>query len=234
LVNGVGKVNKMHQVLWRRYGFQNLLIWMFLYLALNPFLSSIPYSGYIFEMFLALVLFFAMFAVAKEKKTLTLTGILLVLTLLFHWLGIFGIIRYSDSVGHLIMVMYLGVLVYSFFRSILHATKVTASLLCATLCLYLIIGLLWASLFAFLESVSPGSFSGNVLEHAGSAADRMQSFIYFSFITLTTLGYGDITPQTQGAGALCQAEAIVGQFYIAVLVARLVSMYGSDMNKEDF
>jgi len=206
---------------------------LFVYLVLNPFLSPIPYSGYIFEMFLALVLSSAMFAVAREKKMLTLTGIFLVLTLLFHWFGIFGVIRYSDSVGHLIMILYLGILVYSFLRSIIHTTKVTASLLSATLSLYLIIGLLWAALFAFLESVSPGSFSGNVLEHAGSAAGRLQSFIYFSFITLTTVGYGDITPQTQGAGALCQAEAIVGQFYIAVLVARLVSMYGSDMKKED-
>jgi len=223
----------MHQVLWRRYGFQNLLFWLFVYLVLNPFLSSIPYSGYVFEMFLALVLFFAMFAVHREKKTLTLTGILLILTLGFHWLGIFGVIRYSGPVGHLIMVLYLSVLVYSFFRAIFHSTKVTGSLLSATLCLYLIIGLLWAVLFALLESISPGSFSGSMLDHVGSAAGRLQSFVYFSFITLTTLGYGDITPQTQGAGALCQAEAIVGQFYIAVLVARLVGMYGTNMDKED-
>ena len=126
-----------------------------------------------------------------------------------------------------------GTLVYSFFRGIFTATKVTSSLICATLCLYLIIGLLWAALFSLLESTCPGSFSGGVLDHAGSVADRLQSFVYFSFITLTTLGYGDITPQTQGAGALCQAEAIVGQFFMAILVARFVSMYGSNTNVED-
>ncbi len=122
--------------------------------------------------------------------------------------------------------MYLATLVYSFFRAIFTATKVTFSVICATVCLYLIIGLLWGTVFSLLESLAPGSFSGGVLDHAGSFEERLQSFIYFSFITLTTLGYGDITPQTPGAGALCQAEAIVGQFYIALLVARLVSMYG--------
>jgi voltage-gated potassium channel len=90
---------------------------------------------------------------------------------------------------------------------------------------------LWGALFALLESMIPGSFSGGMLDQAVSTADRMQSFVYFSFITMTTLGYGDIIPQTQGAGALCQAEAIVGQFYMAVLVARFVSMYGSEMKK---
>lgn len=56
------------------------------------------------------------------------------------------------------------------------------------------------------------------------------TFNYFSLVTLTTLGYGDITPQTAGAGALCQMEAITGQFYTAVVVAWLV---GNFVRKED-
>jgi voltage-gated potassium channel len=55
-------------------------------------------------------------------------------------------------------------------------------------------------------------------------SERLGDFIYFSYVTMTTLWYGDITPQTQGAMALCQTEAILGQFYIAVLVAYLVAM----------
>jgi voltage-gated potassium channel len=221
----------MQRVLWGRFGFQNLLFWLFVYLVVSPFLITIPYFRYILQFILTLVLLFAILAVHRKKGIMALSVTLLVLTLLFHWMGVFGVIRYSGEVSHLIMVLYMGTLVYSFFKAILSATRVSSSLICATLCLYLIIGLLWAAIFALLEVVVPGSFSGGVLDHAESVADRLQSFIYFSFITLTTLGYGDITPQTQGAGALCQAEAIVGQFYIAVLVARFVSMYGSDMTK---
>ena len=223
----------MKRILWRRFGFQNLLFWLFVYLVVNPFLTTIPHSRAIFQLLLTIVLLFAIFAVHKEKGVLALSITLLSLTLLFHWLGIFGVLRFSAPVGHLIMIMYLATLVYTFFRAIFRAPKVTFSLICATICLYLIIGVLWAAVFFLLESVSPGSFSGGILAHASSSEKVLESFIYFSFITLTTLGYGDITPQTQGAGALCQAEAIVGQFYIAVLVARLVSMYGSDVKREN-
>lgn len=222
----------MQRVLWGRFGFHNLLFWLFVYLVVSPFLTTLPHSRYIFQFVLTLVLLFAVFAVHRKKGIMTLAVTLMALTLVFHWMGVFGVFHYSRQVSHLIMVLYLGTLVYSFFRAIFSTTKVTSGLICATLCLYLIIGLLWGSLFALLEAIAPGSFSGGVLDHASSMPDRLRSFVYFSFITLTTLGYGDITPQTQGAGALCQAEAIVGQFYIAVLVARFVSMYGSEMNKE--
>ncbi len=90
--------------------------------------------------------------------------------------------------------------------------------------LYLILGLLWGTIYALTEAFMPGSFSGELISTTGPVAARLHYFIYFSYITLTTLGYGDILPQTKGATALCQVEAIVGQFLIAVLVARLVGI----------
>ena len=224
----------MHRVVWRRFGFQNLLFWLFVALVVNPFLSEVPYSRFIFQFFLTIVLICAIFTIHREKGVLGLAVTLLTLSFVFHWLGVFGVIRYSGAIGNLIMVMYLATLVYSFFRAIFTATKVTFSVICATVCLYLIIGLLWGTVFSLLESLAPGSFSGGVLDHAGSFEERLQSFIYFSFITLTTLGYGDIIPQTQGAGALCQAEAIIGQFFMSILVARLVSMYGFEKKSGEY
>ena len=216
------------QLIWRRFGFRNLLFWLFVYLVVNPFLSAVPHSRIIFQLLLTLVFFFAIFALRGEKNIFALSLVLLGLALVLHWLGVFGVFRYSDRVGQLIAILYLAVLVYSFFSAIFSAEKVSAEVICATLCLYLIMGLLWANVFALLETLCPGSFSGRMLGPENLPWEQFQSFVYFSFITITTLGYGDITPQTQGAGALCQAEAIIGQFYIAVLVARLVSMYGSE------
>ena len=221
----------MQQLLWRRFGFQNLLFWLFVYLLVNPFLSSVPHSRLIFQLLLTLVLFFAVFAVHREKNIMTLSVVLLALAVVLYWLGVFGIIRYSGLVSQFIIILYLSVLVYSFFVAIFSAKTVSSEVICATLCLYLILGLFWAQIFVLLETVVPGSFGGKILDPGCPPWQQVQSFVYFSFITLTTLGYGDITPQTQGAGALCQAEAIIGQFYIAVLVARLVSMYGSTGHK---
>ena len=99
-----------------------------------------------------------------------------------------------------------------------------------TLCLYLILGLFWGALYSLLYELSPGSFAGAMLYQAEGSV--LTVFNYFSMVTLTTLGYGDITPQTQAAGALCQIEAIAGQFYIAVVVAWLVGNVVADRQRQ--
>jgi hypothetical protein len=75
-----------------------------------------------------------------------------------------------------------------------------------------------------LEWWAPDSFAGGLLDQASRLDDKRNYLNYFSFVTLSTLGYGDITPQTHRAAALCQAEAILGQFFTVVLVARLVGL----------
>jgi hypothetical protein len=123
-----------------------------------------------------------------------------------------------------LLVSYLGVLAYSFLRHVFAMRRVTANVICAALCLYLVLGLFWGALFGLLECWAPNSFAGGLLDPASGLDEKRDYLNYFSFVTLSTLGYGDITPQTRGAAALCQAEAILGQFFTIVLVARLVGM----------
>ena len=120
--------------------------------------------------------------------------------------------------------MYLSLLVYSFAKYIFSRKRVDGHLICAALCLYLILGVLWGGIYQLLETVVPRSFSGVLLENPASRESLAQHFNYFSFITMTTLGYGDITPQTKAAATLCQAQAIIGQFFTVVLIARLVGI----------
>lgn len=92
------------------------------------------------------------------------------------------------------------------------------------LCAYLFLGLAFAYLFSFVFGVQPEAFHG--LERiAGYTELEMGAFIYFSFVTLTTLEFGDITPASSSVGALVYMEAILGQIYLTVLVARLVGLY---------
>jgi len=81
--------------------------------------------------------------------------------------------------------------------------------------------LLWAESYNLIELVSPGSFKFAVLISETGAA----RFTYFSFVTITTLGYGDIVPATNLARAVSMLEAFFGQIYLVVLVARLVGMH---------
>ena len=91
--------------------------------------------------------------------------------------------------------------------------------------IYLLIGIIWALLYGLVEQVFTGSFSGNLLNVGGS---QFWDLIYFSFVTLTTLGYGDILPMNTYARTLAYMEAIAGQFYIAILVASLVGAHLSE------
>lgn len=111
-------------------------------------------------------------------------------------------------------------------RAVLAPGRVTGDKLAGAICAYLMIGLTFAILFSLLEVTRPGSFSlpatlgGSELGRGGEYV-----FIYFSFTTLTTLGYGDITPLASFARTLTWMEAAVGQLYLAILIARLVGLH---------
>ena len=84
---------------------------------------------------------------------------------------------------------------------------------------YLLLGVLWAHAYALVASLRPGALSGPL-----SAADGPRAFYYFSFVTLTTVGYGDILPVHPVARSLAMLEAVTGPLYLAILIARLVSL----------
>lgn len=88
------------------------------------------------------------------------------------------------------------------------------------ICVYFMIGLLWALIFSTLELLQPGSF-----QMPQGQGTELSHFSYYSYVTLTTLGYGDITPISPPARSLALLEAIMGPLYIAVLIARLVGIH---------
>jgi len=107
---------------------------------------------------------------------------------------------------------------------ILHFEKVSTDTLYEAVCVFLLLGLLWTSIYGFLEYVSSGIiFVNNNTEAVNFLTTN--EIIYYSYATLTTLGYGDITALTSEGRIISVLEAIVGQLFIAFLVARLVAIY---------
>ncbi len=210
--------------------FKNLLFLLVLYIAGSPFLMPFPSLAIITHIVLSIALLVAVYTVQRQRHHRSLAVALLLPLLALYWLALYNIIELSALGAHLLFCIYYGLLVYSFVQQIRSSKEVDSNVLYATFSLYLIIGMFWGSLYALLDLMIPGSYTGALLD---TAQNRLHDFNYFSFVTLTTLGYGDITPQNAGAASLCQMEAIVGQFYTAVVVAWFVGMHVSSRYEKE-
>lgn len=113
------------------------------------------------------------------------------------------------------------VLTWSVARAVFAPGRVTYHRIVGAILLYLLIAWLFVALFTFVDLANPGAFSGMSLVDNSALSEKL---IYFSFVTLTTTGYGDIVPLHPVARSLCNLESIVGQLYPAILLARLVTL----------
>ena len=121
-------------------------------------------------------------------------------------------------------MVFVAFIVWHLLRFVLSAQWVSADVVCAAISGYLLMGVLWAFAYFLTAQLVPESF----VFSAGPPSNRsMMGFeaIYFSFVTLSTIGYGDITPASPVARMLSVTEAITGMFYMTVLIARLVAVY---------
>jgi hypothetical protein len=114
--------------------------------------------------------------------------------------------------------------VANLLRFVLRAPSVNTEVLSASISAYLMLGLLWTVAYWLVAQVTPNAFAFNT-----GTKETMAGFnaFYFSFITLSTVGYGDITPVSKVARMLAAMEAMTGLLYVAVLIARLVALYSS-------
>ena len=129
-----------------------------------------------------------------------------------------------------------GFFAFALYRIVLaiFAKDVSGDAIFGTVCGYLLLGIIWSLLFSAVETAFPGSFRLPAPIHADAVVARPDraTLSYYSFITLATVGYGDVTPITPLARTLAWMEAIAGQFYLAVLVAGLVGFKVTQALKE--
>jgi len=121
------------------------------------------------------------------------------------------------------LLLLLSFFIFTAFKTakqVLFTGKIDGNKILGAICLYLLLGLIWAVIFTLLQLDFPDSFQ--TMQHNEQWFMLFPDFLYFSFVTMTTLGFGDISPTLPVARFLVYLEAIVGQFYMAILVASLV------------
>jgi len=211
---------------------------IFLHLALPALHMFVPaHHSFVIEVLmiaLVVVLLFGMiFSVSRNPAVRTAAVLLAVPALVARGIDVVAPSPLFEAISMLCMVAILFLIIGAGLRVLFRPMVVTGNTISASLCAYLLLAMVWAYLYALVDLFVPGSFAYSLDDSFRmTIADGQAVYAaYFSYVTITTLGYGDILPVTPPAMALATLEAFVGQMYIAILVARLVAVYSSSVTE---
>jgi Ion channel len=159
--------------------------------------------------------------VTHERRMLVIGTLLGIPCMVLTWLSLPEVSTNWALAYTLISAIFLIFILGHLLYFVVEAQRVSSDLIFASLCTYLLIGLVWAHAYVIMELFVPGAFAIN----SDSSSTLPQLFIYYSFVTLTTLGYGDVVPVIPFAQSWAAMEAVMGQLYLAIVVARLMGLY---------
>lgn len=211
-----------------RHRYALLFYSLILTLGAGPLLAALDVHRHWIRLFLELNLFAGVFGVTSTRRWRALPWLLAFAVAVRLLALIVDIHRVEVATRPLIVGIGLAAAVGA-LRFALQASRVATEHVYAALSAYLLVGLFAGVLHFEIEQAWPGSYTSG-----GTALTDFPLFtaIYFSFVTLATLGYGDIVPRTDVARGVTLVEAVVGQLYLAVLMARLVSIYARASGEE--
>ena len=128
-----------------------------------------------------------------------------------------------------LMALFLGFLVWRILKDLANGSRISSEKIYGAVCAYLLIGFLFASVYGFVALVDPDAFSFSAALKADligrSGGHGSGIFTYYSFVTMSTLGYGDISPVSSTACTIAWIQAVLGQLYLAIMIAGLVGAH---------
>lgn len=173
-------------------------------------------------------------SIIPRKRVLFVGGILAFCLSIFSSLVLIVDTEPFNHFGFQAGTRVIAILFYGFagtiiFRDVIRPGDVDVNKLCGAVCLYLLIGILWGQFYQLAEVLDPSSFHLDMakMENHGPIThfEKANLLNYFSYVTLSTLGYGDISPVSRVTRTLAWSEAMLGQVYMAILVSRLVGLH---------
>lgn len=210
----------------RRGHFAPLLAALILVLfVLHPILRPFPVMRVALDFSFLVVLVGAAYAVADRRRAILFSVLAVGLSLGASVAGTIANNVVLSAIGDALAVIFFAYITFAILDRVLNTPAFTLDSVFGGVCVYLLLGLVWALIYTMIEEISPGSFAiGSALEAQQPRTIRPNElFLYYSYVTLTTLGYGDISPVSNAARSMAALEAIVGPLFVAILVAWLVS-----------
>jgi voltage-gated potassium channel len=227
--------------------FKALLVALFLLLVATPVASALGSkltlgeSRGVITVFFGLTVFAAAGAAADNRRTVWRVSLLGALCLVLDAVRFMHDAPGWHAAFYICGMMYLLFVIYLLLKHVFCNRIVTTDTIAAALCVYLLIGITWALGYSLIDTANPDAFHFAEETASGRTAGAAIRFgsgdsasaVYFSFVTLCTLGYGDIFPKSPTAEMAAIGEAIVGQLYLAVLVARLVGLHIAGTGRDE-
>jgi len=223
-------------VQFRKLRYLNLLVVIIAMMIVSPFTARSLVLRLANNIVLTLVLLSVVNTVKRQRATLLIGLILGIPWVLIAWLRLLESTPIFPAIYSVTSMVFYGYIIFVLLRHIIRSKRVTADILYGAVSVYILLGVFFASFYFFLDAITPtelfiyagGAATGSPFDGAG--------IFYFSFVTLTTLGYGDIQPVADVSRVFAVIEAMTGVLYSAALIGRLIGLYvaqsGRDADKD--
>ncbi len=198
--------------------FTVLLLSLLLYIVVYPVLPDAPVRDTVLLAFHTAIIFAGAWVLGQNPKLARMAIPLAVITLVMVWLAMLVPGPAIGYTGRTLLAVFFVLTTVQLVLYLVRARSANMATVLASVCGYLMIAIVYALAYGIVDEFVLASFSSGMVDPDAS------DYLYFSLVTLTTLGYGDIAPVHPMARSLATTEAVIGQFYVAVIVARLVSL----------
>ena len=201
-----------------------LFVFLLATLILFPYAEASHFGSYAFRVIGSVAILVSVYA-AKIHRSLLIVAIVLAIPALFERAVLPEVNAHSFSIFNMVLILVFNiVIVVVIFRHVLAAQQPTSETIFGALCLYLLVGFTFASVYGMVAAFQPNAFYLDPLTNLHKVPDRFD-FIYYSFCTMTSLGAAGMTPVSTQARSFSILEAILGVLYLAVLIAGLIGAY---------
>lgn len=197
-----------------------LLISFFLLILITPLFEGFVELTTLLDISITVIFLSSIYAVSQKGQSFRIAVGLLLPVIAAIWLTYFVHIPYLSLVGDCCSILFFAFTIIIILSSLFREDEVTLDVIYGSVAVFLLMALMWTFIFDVIEYLQPGSF---LVTASPSQGSRIH-FVYYSFVTITTVGYGDILPVSMTARAFSIIEMLVGQIYLVVLVARLVGI----------
>jgi hypothetical protein len=188
---------------------------------LPPFRGR-PEANLLVQLFFTLVFVSGLNSVTRSRAARIIGALVFAVAIVMHWLDYFQPGAGLAVWVSLARVLAVALLIVLVVRHVFREGPITVQRIQGAVAVYLLLGMLWQGVYEMIHALAPTAFRFADTPH--TPAELATSLAYYSFVTLTTMGYGDITPVHPAARSAAILEALIGQLFPAILIARLVAM----------